>query len=72
MIKNIGSADKILRVIIALALSALYITGVVEGAFGIGLLVFGGILILTSVVGTCGLYIPFGINTCKLKDTESK
>ncbi|MEA1898875.1 MAG: DUF2892 domain-containing protein [Bacteroidota bacterium] len=32
-----------------------------------------GIFILTSLVGTCGLYLPFGINsTCPAKEADEK
>lgn len=46
---------------------------VVTGTFGIVLLVLAGILILTCLVGTCGLYLPFGINsTCQAKEADEK
>lgn len=67
MKKNIGSIDRTLRIIIAAVLVILYFTNVVTGTFGIVLLVVAGIFLVTSFVGTCGLYIPFGINTCKTK-----
>jgi hypothetical protein len=31
------------------------------------LLILAGIFLLTSLIGTCPLYVPFGINTCKKK-----
>jgi hypothetical protein len=65
MEKNMGSADKIIRVIIAIIFSVLYFTQTVTGTFGIILLVLGGVFLLTSVVSFCPLYLPFGINTCK-------
>ena len=67
MKKNMGSADKIIRVIIAIIFSALYFTQTVTGTLGMILLVVGGVFLLTSVISFCPLYVPFGINTCKKK-----
>jgi len=67
MKKNMGSADKTIRVIIAIIFSVLYFTQTVTGTLGIVLLVVGGIFLLTSVISFCPLYVPFGINTCKKK-----
>lgn len=67
MKKNMGSADKIIRVIIAIIFSVLYFTQTVTGTLGIVLLVVGGVFLLTSVISFCPLYVPFGINTCKKK-----
>ncbi len=65
-----GSADKIIRVVIALIVFILYFTGTISGTLGILLMVFAVVFVLTSLVGTCPLYLPFGISTLrkKLKD----
>lgn len=63
MKKNMGNLDRALRVIVALAIVALYFTGTISGPVAIGLLAVGGIFVLTSIVGVCPLYLPFGINT---------
>jgi hypothetical protein len=65
MKKNMGSADKIIRVIIAIIFSVLYFTQTVTGTLGMILLVVGGVFLLTSIISFCPLYLPFGINTCK-------
>lgn len=62
-----GNIDKIIRVIIALAFSALYFTGTVTGIFGYILLALGAIFILTSIMSFCPLYLPFGLSTCSKK-----
>ncbi len=67
MKKNMGSADKIIRVIIALVFSVLYFTGTVSGTLGYILLALGAIFLLTSIISFCPLYLPFGINTCAKK-----
>lgn len=73
MKKNIGSVDRIIRLVLAGLFVVLYFMDVVTGTFGIVLLVLAGIFVLTSLVSTCGLYLPFGINTtCPAKETETK
>lgn len=68
MTKNMGSADRIIRVIIAALVSILYFTGTISGTLGIILLVLAGVFVLTSVISFCPLYAPFGIKTCKVKE----
>lgn len=67
MKKNMGSADRIIRVILAAIFAGLYFTGTVTGTVGIILLVLGVVFLLTSLVGTCPLYLPFGLSTCAKK-----
>ncbi len=67
MKKNMGSADRIIRVIIAAIVAVLYFTGTITGTLGIVLLVLAGIFVLTSLVSFCPLYAPFGIKTCAVK-----
>ncbi len=67
MKKNMGAADKTLRVIAALIIAILFFTNVIPGTLGIVLMVFAGIFILTSLIGTCPLYSMFGISTEKKK-----
>lgn len=64
---NMGKIDKAIRIGLALLLSALYITGILSGVIGFIALTLGAIFILTSVIGVCPLYIPFGIKTCHKK-----
>jgi hypothetical protein len=65
MKKNMGSADRIIRVVLAIVFAALYFTNTVSGTVGIVLLVLGVVFLLTSVVSFCPLYAPFGLSTCK-------
>ncbi|TPE45842.1 YgaP family membrane protein [Pontibacter mangrovi] len=64
MKKNMGSADRIIRLVVAAVLAILYFTGTVTGTLGIVLLVVAAIFILTSLVAFCPLYAIFGLNTC--------
>jgi Protein of unknown function (DUF2892) len=70
MKQNMGKADKIIRFVLAFVFSTLYFTGTVTGPLAYVLLALGGIFILTSVVGTCPLYLPFGISTCEVKEKK--
>jgi len=62
---NMGSADRILRIIIAAVIAILYFTGTIEGTLGLVLLILAGVFVLTSLISFCPLYAPFGIRTCK-------
>lgn len=61
---NVGSTDKIIRIIAAVLFSVLFFTGTVTGTLGYVLLALGGILLATSLISFCPLYTLFGINTC--------
>ncbi len=60
---NMGNLDRGLRLVAAAVVIALYLLNIISGTVAIVLLVFAGIFILTSVVGVCPLYLPFGIST---------
>ena len=61
---NMGTLDKVIRVIVALVAAALVYYNVVEGVYSYILLVITAIFLLTSLVGFCPLYGIFGLNTC--------
>ncbi len=65
-----GSIDKMLRILVAIIVAALYFFNIITGMVALGLFVLAAIFVLTSVVSFCPLYAPFGINTCSLKDKE--
>jgi hypothetical protein len=69
MKKNMGSVDKIIRFVLAALFVILYFTNVVTGTVGIILLVLAGVFVLTSFISFCPLYAPFGLSTCKRKDS---
>ncbi len=70
MKKNMGSMDKIVRIIIAAVIAVLYYTNVISGTLGIVLLVLAGVFVLTSFISFCPLYAPFGLSTCSVKDKK--
>jgi hypothetical protein len=68
MKKNMGNIDRVIRVLIALVVIALYFANVISGTVALVLLVLSAVFILTSVISFCPLYTLFGINTCKKND----
>lgn len=69
MVKNMGSSDKVIRLVVAIALVILYFTETLTGTAGVIALVVAAVFTLTSLVGVCPLYSVFGIKTCKVKTT---
>lgn len=67
MKKNMGSADRIIRILVAVVFAVLYFTNVVSGTLGIVLLVLGGVFLLTSLVSFCPLYTLVGASTCPVE-----
>ena len=72
MKKNMGSYDKLIRLIVAIAFIVLYYKEVLTGTLGIIALVLALVLTVTSLIGFCPLYTLFGINTCKKEEKEEK
>ena len=68
MKKNMGSADRVIRFLIAALIGVLYFTEVISGTFGLVLLILAVIFLITSFISFCPLYWPFGISTCKKKE----
>jgi hypothetical protein len=64
MSTNVGGVDRVLRVVIGLALLSLYF--ILEGNAKYWGLV-GLVPLLTAAVGSCPLYNLLGVNTCPLK-----
>ena len=71
MKSNMGPADKIVRAIAAAVVAILFFTHVISGTTAI---ISGGlalILLATSLVGFCPLYLPFGISTRRKNKSRS-
>ncbi len=64
MEKNVGSTEKVIRIVVGLAiLSLLFLLEGPNRWFGL----IGLVPILTAVVGWCPAWSVLGINTCKTK-----
>ena len=64
MKKNMGSTDKMIRIILAIVFAGLFFSGTVVGTMGYVLLALGGIFVLTSLVSFCPIYAIVGLNSC--------
>ena len=65
MKKNMGSIDRVVRIILAITLVLLYYFEVITGTWAIAGIVLAVVLAGTSFISTCPLYMPFGISTNK-------
>lgn len=70
MKKNIGNADRIIRLVIAAVLVGLYFSGTIIGTVGIIGLVVAAVMLLTSFVSFCPLYSLLGVSTCPRTATK--
>lgn len=69
MKKNMGMADRMIRILLAAMIILLYRLHVISGTIAVVLLLIGGVFLLTSFLSFCPLYTLLGIKTCKLKKT---
>ena len=58
-----GSLDKTIRILLVIAIGVLYYTKVIEGTLALVLGAFAVVLLLTSLISFCPLYLPFDIST---------
>ena len=65
MKQNMGSIDRVIRIVAAIVIGILYFTNQITGIAAIILGVFAVIFLLTSVVAFCPLYLPFKFSTKK-------
>ena len=63
MTKNMGSFDRILRLFAVLAIGVAFLMGKLSGTVAIILGIGATALFLTSLIGTCPAYLPFGLST---------
>lgn len=69
MKKNMGTIDRIIRIILAIAIGILYFTGNISGLAAIILGIFAVAFILTSIIAFCPAYLPIKLSTRKA-DTQ--
>ncbi|MFM6976582.1 MAG: DUF2892 domain-containing protein [Sphingobacteriaceae bacterium] len=67
MKKNMGNADRIIRLLIAAIIAFLFYNGTLTGTLGTVLIVLSGVFLLTSLISFCPLYTLVGLNTCQAK-----
>lgn len=64
---NMGSTDRIIRILLAVIIGILYFTNTITGLLGTILLIVAIAFLVTSLVRWCPFYIPFKISTTKKK-----
>ena len=70
MKQNMGTADRTIRILVAVAIGVLYYLHVISGTLAIVLGVIAVVFVLTSFVAFCPAYLPFGLST-RSKKPES-
>ena len=65
MTKNMGTVDRVIRTLLAVFVAELYFTDRISGALAIVLGIVAIGFLLSSLVGTCPGYLPFGFSTRK-------
>lgn len=65
MKKNLGTADRTIRTIVAVVFGLLILTGEVTGTLAVILGILAVALLLTSAMSFCPLYLPLKISTRK-------
>ena len=68
MKKNIGSIDKLVRVLVAVVIGILYFTNQITGTAAVILGIFAIVFLLTSAIGFCPLYWSLKLSTIRKKD----
>lgn len=67
MPKNMGTVDRAIRASLAVLVGVLYFTGMISGTVATILGIAAGVFLLTSLIGVCPAYMPFGLSTCKVE-----
>lgn len=70
MKSNLGTTDRVLRVLVATVIAILYGTGIISGTIAIVLSILAVVFVLTSAINFCPLYTVFGISTRKVKKND--
>ena len=67
MVENMGIADRVIRVLLAIVVGILYATGTITGTVAVILGIVAVVFLLTSAIGFCPGYLPFKISTARKK-----
>jgi hypothetical protein len=63
MKKNVGTIDKVIRILVAVVVVILYFTHVISGVLAIILLALSAILVVTSLLSFCPIWLALGLST---------
>jgi hypothetical protein len=67
MVKNMGIADRMIRVLLAIVVGILYVMGTIAGTVAVILGIVSVVFLLTSAIGFCPGYLPLKISTARKK-----
>lgn len=65
MKKNMGTTDRIIRILLAVIIGILYLAEQITGTAAIVLGIIAIIFLITSALSFCPLYVPLKISTRK-------
>jgi hypothetical protein len=65
MKKNVGSIDRVIRILIAVVIVVLYFTNIISGTLGIILLILAAVFAVTALINFCPIWSVLGISTKK-------
>ncbi len=63
MHRNMGTIDRVIRLLVVVLITALYLGGQLSGTAAIVLGIVAVAFLVTSLLGWCPAYLPFGIST---------
>ena len=65
MKKNMGTIDRLIRLLVVVVIGVVYYMGQLTGLAGTILGIVAVAFLITSILGWCPGYLPFGISTRK-------
>ena len=65
MKKNMGTIDRVIRILLAVIVIVLYLNGSITGVAAIILGILAVVFVITGLTGFCPLYVPLKISTMK-------
>jgi hypothetical protein len=65
MKKNMGTIDRVIRLLVVVVIAVLYYTGQLTGLAATILGIVAVAFLITSIIGWCPGYLPLGISTRK-------
>jgi Protein of unknown function (DUF2892) len=68
---NMGNLDRSLRILVAVVIAILYAANIITGVLAVVLVVVAVAFVITSLIGFCPLYLPFGLSTKRRSAREA-
>ncbi len=64
--RNVGTVDRIVRILPAIAVGIAWYSGWIAGGLAVILAIGAGMLLVTSLLGSCSIYYMLGFSTCPI------